>query len=176
MLVVWLKRDLRLDDHAPLAHAAAAGARDGTPMIALAAFEPEVWQAPDADPSHLAFYLESLAELDEALRTRGGAIAYRVGEITEVLGELHAREPLTALVAHEETGNAATYARDLRVARWCRARGIPFRELRQHGVLRPNPGRDGWAARWEEHMSLPRVAPPERFVAPDASRVPRGSN
>ena len=58
MLVVWLKRDLRLDDHAPLAHAAAARALDGTPMIALAAFEPEVWQAPDADPSHLAFYLE----------------------------------------------------------------------------------------------------------------------
>ena len=46
MLVVWLKRDLRLDDHAPLAHAAAARALDGTPMIALAAFEPEVWQAP----------------------------------------------------------------------------------------------------------------------------------
>ena len=176
MLVVWLKRDLRLDDHAPLAHAAAAGARDGTPMIALAAFEPEVWQAPDADPSHLAFYLESLAELDEALRARGGAVAYRVGEITEILGELHAREPITALLAHEETGNAVTYARDIRVARWCRKRGIPFREFRQHGVLRPNPGRDGWAARWEAHMERPRLAPPDAFVAPDASRVPRGSH
>ena len=83
MLVVWLKRDLRLDDHAPLAHAAAACALDGTPMIALAAFEPEVWQAPDADASHLGFYLESLAELEEALRARGGAVAYRVGEITD---------------------------------------------------------------------------------------------
>ncbi len=72
MIVVWLKRDLRLDDHAPLAHAAAACALDGTPMIALAAFEPEVWQAPDADASHLGFYLESLAELDEAIRARGG--------------------------------------------------------------------------------------------------------
>ena len=68
MNIVWLKRDLRLDDHAPLAHAAAECALDGTPLIALAVFEPEVWLAPDADPSHLAFYLESLAELDAALR------------------------------------------------------------------------------------------------------------
>jgi deoxyribodipyrimidine photo-lyase len=173
--IVWLKRDLRLDDHAPLAHAAAAGALDGTPVIALAAFEPEVWLAPDADPSHLAFYLESLAELDDALRARGGAVAYRVGEMTDILGELHAREPITALLAHEETGNAVTYARDIRVARWCSKRGIPFREFRQHGVLRPNPGRDGWASRWEAHMERPRFAAPASFIAPDEMRVPRGS-
>jgi deoxyribodipyrimidine photo-lyase len=175
MLVVWLKRDLRLDDHAPLAHAAAAGALDGTPMIALAAFEPEVWLAPDADPSHLAFYLESLAELDDALRARGGAVAYRVGEMSEILGEIHARAPITALLAHEETGNAVTYARDIRVARWCRKRGIAFREFRQHGVVRPNPGRDGWASRWETHMERPRFAVPDSFIAPDEALVPRGS-
>ncbi|MGA1223443.1 MAG: deoxyribodipyrimidine photo-lyase/cryptochrome family protein [Phycisphaerales bacterium] len=174
MLVVWLKRDLRLDDHAPLAHAAAACALDGTPMIALAAFEPEVWQAPDADASHLGFYLESLAELEEALRARGGAVVYRVGEITDILGDLHAREPITALLSHEETGNAVTYARDRRVARWCRKRGIAFREFRQHGVMRPNPGRDGWAARWEAHMERPRFAPPDSFLAVDESRAPRG--
>ena len=171
MLVVWLKRDLRIDDHAPLAHAAVACARDGTPMIALAAFEPEVWRAADADASHLWFYLESLEELDAALCARGGRLVYRVGEITEILGELHAQEPITALLAHEETGNAITYARDIRVARWCRKRGIGFREFRQHGVLRPNPGRDGWAARWEEHMSRARVPPPERLLTPDESRI-----
>ena len=55
MIVVWLKRDLRIDDHAPLAEAAARGALDGVPMVALYAFEPDVWRAPDADASHLAF-------------------------------------------------------------------------------------------------------------------------
>ncbi|MFM7052811.1 MAG: deoxyribodipyrimidine photo-lyase [Planctomycetota bacterium] len=71
MNVVWLKRDLRIDDHAPLAEAARRWRESGTPMVALYAFEPEVWRAPDADPSHLAFVVESLAELERELLARG---------------------------------------------------------------------------------------------------------
>ena len=93
----------------------------------------------------------------------------------EVLERLHSEMPIELLLAHQETGNAATYARDLRVARWCRRRGVPFREFRQHGVLRPNPGRDGWAERWERHMRLPRIDAPERFLDVDPARVPSGS-
>ena len=175
MIVVWLKRDLRIDDHAPLAEAAARGALDGVPMIALYAFEPDVWSAPDADASHLAFVRECLAELDARLRERGGRLVYRLGDMPDVLEALHAEEPLDAVLAHEETGNSATYARDIRVARWCRRRGVAFREFRQHGVLRPNPGRDGWAERWERHMQRPRLDAPERFLEVGASRVPSAS-
>ena len=175
MIVVWLKRDLRIDDHAPLAEASALCALDGVPMIALYAFEPDVWSAPDADASHLAFVRECLAELDTRLRERGGRLVYRLGDMPEVLETLHAEEPLDAVLAHEETGNSATYARDIRVARWCRRRGVAFREFRQHGVLRPNPGRDGWAERWERHMRRPRLDAPERFLDVGESRVPAAS-
>ena len=39
MRVVWFKRDLRIEDHAPLAAAAAAGS-----VIPLYILEPELWQ------------------------------------------------------------------------------------------------------------------------------------
>ena len=175
MLVVWLKRDLRIDDHAPFAAAADACVARGATMIALYIFEPEVWRAPDADASQLAFVLESLAELEQVLHAHGGRLVYRRGECTECLQELHQKVPIDELLAHEETGNAITYARDLRVARWCKKRGIPFREFKQHGVLRPNPGRDGWASRWEAHMERSRFAPPTRFISPDPSRVSSGT-
>ncbi len=174
MIVVWLKRDLRIDDHAPLAEAARRSIEDSVPMIALYAFEPEVWQAPDADASHLAFVVESLAELEVELESRGARLVRRFGEITEVLARLSRECSIEALLAHEETGNAATYARDIRVARWCARHGVRFQEFRQHGVFRPNPGRDGWAARWEGHMRAPRVPVPARFVSPNAEVVAMG--
>ncbi len=177
MHVVWLKRDLRLDDHAPFAEAARR-CREGGAMVALFVYEPDIWLAADADASHLAFVEESLDELEALLAARGGRLVRRLGEMTEILDALdrEARDAggIESLLAHEETGNGATYARDLRVARWCRRRGVEFREWRQHGVLRPNPGRDGWAARWQAHMERTRLEAPEAFRSPDAATVAPG--
>ena len=41
--VVWFKRDLRVQDHAPLAEAVARG-----PVLCLYILEPALWQQPDA--------------------------------------------------------------------------------------------------------------------------------
>jgi len=173
MHVVWLKRDLRLDDHAPFAEAGRLCEVGGS-MIALYVHEPSVWSAPDADASHLAFVDESLDELDRAIESIGGRLVRRVGEVVDVLARLHAAEPIESLLAHEETGNAITYARDRAVARWCRAKGIAFREWAQNGVLRPNPGRDGWSGRWQEFMKRPRHAAPAALRSPSAEAIAPG--
>jgi deoxyribodipyrimidine photo-lyase len=174
MHVVWLKRDLRIDDHAPLAEAARCCERGGC-MVALYVYEPEVWRGSDADASQLGFVDESLDALETLLVERGGRLIRRTGEVTEVLDELSRCEPIESLLAHEETGNAVTYARDLRVARWCRRHGVAFREWRQHGVFRPTADRDGWAARWSAHMELPRVPSPAMLRSLDERAVPRGA-
>jgi deoxyribodipyrimidine photo-lyase len=61
--VVWFKRDLRIDDHRPLALAAARG-----PVIALYVHEPALLHSPEFDPAHLRFIDECLAALDDGLR------------------------------------------------------------------------------------------------------------
>ena len=50
MNVVWLKRDLRLRDHAPLAAAFARG-----DVLVVYVVEPELVRQPETDPSHVAF-------------------------------------------------------------------------------------------------------------------------
>ena len=50
--IVWLKRDLRLNDHAPLAFAASRG-----PLLMLYVVEPEVFEAPDFAPQHWASFV-----------------------------------------------------------------------------------------------------------------------
>ena len=171
MHLVWLKRDLRMDDHGPLAEAGRLSA-DGAAVLAVYVYEPSVWNAPDADASHLAFVDESLDELERSLAAIGGRLVRRVGEAVDAFAALHAAEPIESILAHLETGNAITYARDRAVARWCRARGIPLREWAQNGVTRPNPGRDGWSRRWEAFMRRERHEAPRMLVSPPASAVP----
>ena len=152
--VVWFKRDLRWQDHAPLAEAGRLG-----PVLCLYVIEPSLWRAPDAAAQHLGFIRESLRDLHRALRAQGGGVHLMVGEVVEVLARLHAAAPFASLHSHEETGNALTYARDRAVARWCRAQGVAWQEQAQFGVRRRLASRDHWAAHWEAHMAAPQVQP-----------------
>ena len=157
--VVWFKRDLRLGDHAPLTGAAARG-----PVVCLYVVEPALLAQPETDASHYQFIAECLAELREGLAVRGARLLIRHGEVTSVLADLQRIVPFTALVAHEETGNALTYARDKAVHRWCKEAGVQFTELPQTGVLRPGGRRhsdQSWASQYVARMDtmpLPQPA------------------
>ncbi len=156
--VVWFKRDLRVADHAPLVEASRCG-----PMLALYVVEPSLLAQEETDASHQRFIAESLDELREHLRARGARLFIRTGEVVDVLSRLHRRLPFVRLHAHEETGNAVTFARDIAVARFCRAHGVAFVERWHNGVQRPLRSRDGWARTFVERMSTPTLSPPTRI-------------
>lgn len=165
--VVWFKRDLRIADHRPLAAAAAAG-----PVLPLYVVEPAAWRESDASGRQWAFARESLVELRAALAALGQPLVVRVGAVVPVLAELHAAHGLAAIHAHEETGNARSYARDRAVRAWARDRAIPVHETDQAGVQRGLTTRDGWARRWDRFMAEaitdPPAALPPIAVAPGA--------
>jgi deoxyribodipyrimidine photo-lyase len=168
--VVWFKRDLRFEDHAPLAEAARRG-----PVLPLYVFEPSVVSAPDFSGQHAGFARECLTELDAALRARGVPLIVRQGELPELLDRLLRKAGPFALWSHEETGNGITHARDRRVRRWCQDHAIAWTELPQHGVFRGLKDRDRWSRLWDERMTRPRVAAPGRIeAAPLALRAAAG--
>ena len=135
--LVWFKRDLRLEDHEPLAEAAADG-----PVLGLFIYEPELYRAGEFDPSHLIFLNQCLNDLGRALAARGGVLVLHHGEAVEVLDRLAAEVPVKALFSHAETGNMITYRRDVRVAAWAAQRGIRWQQFRQDGVIRSLRSRD----------------------------------
>lgn len=149
--VVWFKRDLRIADHLPLAEAARRG-----PVLPLYIVEPEIVHAPDYDSRHWSFTRECLAELRRSLAALGQPLIIRQGHAIDVLRQL----PIAALWAHEETGNAISYARDRQVRRWARESNIPFTEFPAGGVVRRLASRDGWSRIWEERMAAPIVSAP----------------
>jgi deoxyribodipyrimidine photolyase len=60
--LVWLKRDLRMDDHRPILEACQTG-----PTVVLYVFEPKLWAMPEMDRSHFDFIVESLQDLSSRL-------------------------------------------------------------------------------------------------------------
>lgn len=157
--VVWFKRDLRVEDHVPLAQAGERGQ-----VVPLFVYEPELFRQPDFDPSHFEFQRQCLLELSERLAERGAPLVTRIGDVPGVLEELYRERPFGQLVSHQETGNAATYERDRRVLHWCRRRGVQWTESLQHGVFRRLRSRDGWAMRWTRVMQRPVLPAPARLI------------
>jgi deoxyribodipyrimidine photo-lyase len=172
--IVWYKRDLRVADHAPLAEAARSG-----PVLPLYIAEPMLWQQPDAAGRHWAFLADSLAELRSALAALGQPLVVRTGDAVAVLEELRRRCAIAGLWSHQETGNAASFARDRRVRAWARAHAIPWAERRQFGVERGRGDRTGWAGRWDRMMAEPAAPPPAGLSGPpdlDPGTIPYGAD
>jgi deoxyribodipyrimidine photo-lyase len=147
---VWLKRDLRLRDHAAFWEAAGRG-----PVVAVYVIEPEVIDAPDFDAMHWDFIAASLRELAADLGNRAVPLRVERGNAVEVLGRLQQTEAFQEIWAHEETGCGHTFERDRAVARWARSAGVTVHELPQNGVVRALKDRDGWARQWAERMDAP---------------------
>ncbi|MEL6151848.1 MAG: FAD-binding domain-containing protein, partial [Chloroflexota bacterium] len=154
--LVWFKRDLRVSDHKPLYEAAQRG-----PVLPLYIVEPSVQAAPDYDPRHYEFIRASLLELREKLAELGAPLVVRVGEAVPVLQQIHDEYGIGAIWAHEETGNALTYARDIAVKQWARSCDILVHETPNGGVVRVLKSRDEWTKTWERRMAQPETPTPE---------------
>lgn len=173
--LVWFKRDLRAEDHAPLTAAAERGR-----IVPLYIAEPDLWAQATMAGRHWHFIADCLTSLRADLAALGAPLVVRRGEAVVVLDSLARQHGADAVYAHEETADAWTYARDRAVAAWARQRGIAFREWPTGGVVRRLPSRDGWSATWERRMRAPALPapalrpadpPPEPGAIPDAAAL-----
>jgi deoxyribodipyrimidine photo-lyase len=82
-VLVWFKRDLRVQDHPALALAAGLGA-----VLPVYVVEPEYWALPDTSARQWDFAAESLTALREDLGALGAPLIVRTGDAVEVLARL----------------------------------------------------------------------------------------
>ena len=153
MRVVWLKHDLRVADHAPLAEAL-AGEED---VLLLYVVEPERMEQPDESMLHLSWDLANARALLDKVSTMGGTMQIHVGRPSEILNQLHTRTPLTSLHSHEETGLQWSWDRDRRVAAWCNINGVGWHEHPWNGVVRRLNDRDRWNSTRNRRMVQPLI-------------------
>ena len=158
--IVWYKRDLRVDDHAALHRAAASGVA----VIPLYVVEPEYWQQKFSSRRHWHFIYDCLIDLRQQTAALGQPLVVRVGEIQNIVSELHKDYSINGVYAHEESGNQWTYSRDKAFISWCRQHKLPFYQYQNNAVVRRLKSRDHWAQLRQATMSQPLIPPPEQIV------------
>lgn len=149
--VVWLKRDLRLDDHAPLAEALAVG----EPVLLVYIVEPILLNNAHYRGRHWHFIAQSLDDINRKLARFGAEVVILEGSAPELLATLHKTFPFQRLLSYEETGLAVTFERDrdvTKIAQQCR---FVWQEFPANGIERGRTNRRGWSRRWAQIMSSP---------------------
>lgn len=136
--IVWLRRDLRLDDH-PALHAALADADDDTRVVPLFVWDPALVDRGRVSPARLAYLCEALTDLDGRLRDRGARLVMRTGEPAAVVQGV-AREVHASAVHWTRDFTPYARTRDDAVRGALAALGDPPAVVDHPGVVIHEPG------------------------------------
>jgi deoxyribodipyrimidine photo-lyase len=158
MQIVWIKRDLRTRDHAPLAEAEGSG----LPYRVIFIFEPSLVAHPDCSERHLRFQWQSLMDMNRTwLRLSQDSEARQVdvfwGEAEAVFSTLFNAYDITRVFSYEESGIEMSFRRDKAIAQLLKSKGVVWREFQRNGVLRGIKDRVDWDKRWFATMYEPVI-------------------
>ena len=146
MQFVWIKRDLRTRDHAPLAEAEASG----LPYRVIFIFEPSLVAHPDCSDRHLRFQWQSIQDMQQRL---GRPVDVFWGEAEVVFSSLMEAFDVQRVLSYRESGIDKTFHRDKAIVRLFSSKGVAWQEFQRNGVLRGIKDRVDWDKRWFVYMS-----------------------
>ncbi|MCB0839664.1 MAG: deoxyribodipyrimidine photo-lyase, partial [Bacteroidetes bacterium] len=147
--IVWLKRDLRLQDHAPFQAAEEAG----LPYIAIFLFEPDLMEYPDTSLRHLQFCYHSVLEMNQQLSPLGREVWMGYKNATDVFDYLCENYQVQTVFSYQESGIQLTYDRDKAVRKILNKHQVVWKEFQRDGVQRAISNREGWDQQWYATMN-----------------------
>lgn len=142
--IVWLKRDLRTQDHLPLYQAETVD----SPYVILYVFEPSILAHPDTSIRHLQFVYHSILAMNEVLKPFGREVEIFYGELEAVMRWLETNWQIDTMWSYQESGIALTWERDKWLAKHCKQAGITWIEYQRDGIIRGIKDRSGWDDNW----------------------------
>ncbi len=151
--IVWLKRDLRTQDH----EAFYAANQAGVPFIALYLFEPELLKHPDTSLRHLQFIYGSILAMEQELLHNSVSLFCCYGEALTVFKSLTNTFTINQVFSYNESGIALTWKRDKAVAQFFKEHDISWHQFQREGVIRGITNRKGWDKSWYATMSSPLI-------------------
>ena len=150
---MWLKRDIRSQDHEALFHAE----QSTVPYIIIYVFEPTIIQYPDTSPRHLKFIYHSLKSLTKALKPFNRRVEIMYAEALEVFKYLNTEFEVKNVFSYQESGIQLTWKRDKEVGLFFKKNKIHWQEFQRDGVLRGIKNRDNWNKQWRSKMHAPVI-------------------
>mgnify|MGYP001216906657 CR=1 FL=1 len=151
--IVWLKRDIRSQDHEPLLKAEHAGIA----YLIIYLFEPSLMQYPDTSRRHLQFAYHSILELNKTLAVFNRNVHVFHGEAIDIFEHLNEHFNIKNVFSFRESGTKITWIRDKKIKSFCNKHKIIWQESQRDGILRGIKNRDSWNKQWQAKMHAPII-------------------
>ncbi|WP_159023637.1 cryptochrome/deoxyribodipyrimidine photo-lyase family protein [Formosa sp. L2A11] len=149
--IVWLKRDIRSQDHEPLFYAE----QSELPYIIIYLFEPTLIEYPDTSPRHLKFIYHSINALNKTLEPFNRTVNLFYGEAITIFKYLNEAYHIKSIFSFRESGIQLTWERDKKVHSFCKEHAVIWKESQRDGILRGIKNRDDWNKQWHRKMHTP---------------------
>uniref|UniRef100_UPI00404A3C55 deoxyribodipyrimidine photo-lyase n=1 Tax=Gelidibacter sp. TaxID=2018083 RepID=UPI00404A3C55 len=105
--VVWLKRDLRLDDNDAIQNALASGNR----VLLTYVFEPMLLDDPHYSERHWDFIKQSLEDINLRLSQFNTKVLTIQTDIITAFNKLQSKYKVSTVFSHQETGILLTFVK-----------------------------------------------------------------
>lgn len=151
--LVWLKRDLRTQDHAPLN----AAEQEGLPYIIVYLFEPSIIQYPDTSERHLQFQYHAIQTMNCKLAVYNRCVNIFYAEALEAFREIAEQYHIQTIFSYQESGTKITYDRDKLVKQFCKSHHTEWKEFQRDGIKRGIRNRKDWDRKWYATMHEPLI-------------------
>jgi deoxyribodipyrimidine photo-lyase len=149
--IVWLKRDLRTQDHQPFY----AAENSIFPYIIVYIFEPSATNYIDCSDRHLNFIYFSLLQMNEDLKLDNKSIEILECEAGVAFDFLIANYQIQNVFSYQESGIQLTFNRDISLKKLFSFHNIAWKEFQQNGVIRGIKDRTDWDKKWFSAMCQP---------------------
>ena len=147
--IVWIKRDLRTQDHRSFQLAESAH----LPYIPIYIFDKTLLQHPDVSERHLAFIRDSIKDMNGILRPLGKEVKEFYGDSLTIFKWLNNHFQIKYVFSYQESGIALSWERDKVVGRYFTENRIQWTEFQQNGVQRGRKNRKDWVKNWYTTMA-----------------------
>jgi deoxyribodipyrimidine photo-lyase len=147
--IVWLKRDLRTQDHVPLKLAEDSA----LPYIILFLYEPSLIEYPDTSDRHLQFCYHSVKQMNETLTKTNQSVTECHGEAIEIFTYFTSNYSVQNVFSYRESGIKLTWKRDKAIKKILDSKGINWQQSQRDNVLRGIKNRANWDKIWYQTMN-----------------------
>ena len=148
--IVWLKRDLRSQDHLPLKKAE----RAGIPYLIIYLFEPSRIEYADTSHRHLQFVYHSIGNLNKVLSQFNRRVDLFYAEAIDVFKYLIKDFNIISVFSYQESGTQASWELDKKIKDFCKYNKINWEESQRDGIIRGIKNREDWNKKWYHNCLL----------------------
>ena len=151
--IVWLKRDLRTQDHLPLFHSE----KHELEYVCIYIFDPKKISYSDTSLRHQQFVYHSIKDINQQWKIYNRRVHIMHGQTLDVFHHLSKIYEIKNIFSYQESGTRLSWDIDKSVAEYCKNNNIKWLQFQRDGIIRGLKKRVKWDRSWYQYVTKPII-------------------